>query len=1111
MIKSISLGLHVPATFLLLAIAASGWAGGHAPFSRVALPVLEHRKQVSPSPQEKGSARRDEAIAHAQTAGMDDRVLLVGFEPASRAAARDAVHAQADATVIHRYKHFPIEVVRLPATKSADAAMATYRQAAGVRGVARNVRFKALAMPDDPAFPEMWGLNNTGQTGGQPDADIDAPEAWDLTTGSTDVTVAVVDTGVDYTHPDLASQMWVNKEEFDGQPGVDDDGNEIVDDIFGARWTNGDGTVTSGDPMDDNSHGTHVAGTIGAAGNNGEGVTGINWNVRIMALKFLDEFGFGAFADALSTVDYLLDQGVHVANASWGGYLPLDSPEALIGQVALEAAGAAGMMLIAAAGNEALDNDVDIPGIGVSLPAAYPLDNVFSVASTDDTDALSFFSNYGLLSVELAAPGEEILSTVPGNGYALFSGTSMATPHVTGVAALLWSLAPDAHWSDIRQWLLEAAEPVQGLQGKVATGGRLNAARAVELAAPGRGAIRFDRAAYRCDTSAGIHLRDTDLAGTGTAAVQVTSTTGDKVTVFLAETAEQAGEFEGTVPLAEGTPVEGDHLLQVAHGGEIAVSYQDASDNTGLPRTVTGLANTDCLPPVLTQFALDQLGPDTAIFRVGTSEEGTLTITYGHSCAALDRSGVFHLDPSDTFAALVNLRPASTYFYKATLADAAGNSVEVSNEGGCFSFETHPLGQCSQAVTFPDPGLEQAIRDNLGIYERNLCVTDLFPIESLALDFYGIENLAGIEFCPNLKVLTLYTNAVVDISPLAPLTKLEVLDLGANEIGDLSSLASLTRLRELYLDDNQATSLAPLEDLEQLRVLFAAGNTFEDATPLAQLDQLQVLDLSGNPLNGLESVASLPALQALGLMNCGTPDIAPLAALTGLVELYVDGNGITSAAALETLEGLRALSLSNNQITEIGILSALSSLDTLWLDQNQLVDLTPLAALPGIAYLNVSFNPLNEDSCNFLDNLLAAGVFVEYFGTPCESGGGIPPANDSCAAALPVGVNEAVSGDTSSAMTDVPSPCSNDAKDVWHMFVAPRDGNYVFSLCGSQFDTTLSVYDGLCGTLNVLGCNDDSCFWQSQVIVSLTAGANCLVRIAGFAGDFGPYTLQVTE
>ena len=325
--------------------------------------------------------------------------------------------------------------------------------------------------PNDSGYASLWGLSNTGQTGGTVDADIDALEAWGLSTGSSDVVVAIIDTGIDYTHSDLSGNMWVNPGEI-ARDGIDNDGNGYVDDIYG--W---DFAYNDSDPFDGHHHGTHVAGTIGAVGNNSTGVVGVNWDVKLMAMKFLSDGGSGSTSGAIGAINYVTmmkrDYGVNVVatNNSWGGG---GYSQALSDAIA--AGGAEGVLFIAAAGNSGNNTD-----IYASYPSSYGHDRIISVAATDHNDGRAGFSNYGATSVDLAAPGVSIYSTVPGNGYASYSGTSMATPHVAGVVGLLAAGNPQATVDQIKAAIMDGADTVASMAGRAVTGGRLNAYNALQL------------------------------------------------------------------------------------------------------------------------------------------------------------------------------------------------------------------------------------------------------------------------------------------------------------------------------------------------------------------------------------------------------------------------------------------------------------------------------------------------------------------------------------------------------------------------------------------------------------------------------------------------------
>jgi subtilisin family serine protease len=397
--------------------------------------------------------------------------LIVRFAPKSdriqlNSQEKDGVinNSLAGAKLKREFKIVPgLSVVKLPAGLSVEKAVQKLSKNSGILYAHPNYQVQAFStFPNDPRFSELWGMHNMGQTGGTIGADIKAPEAWDIGSGSRDIVVAVIDTGVDYTHPDLAANMWVNEAELHGLPGVDDDHNGFVDDIYGYDFVNNDGN-----PMDDHFHGTHCAGTIGAVGNNGIGVAGVCWNVKIMALKFLNSGGSGTTEDAIRAVEYSVLMGANLSSNSWGGG---GNDQGL--KDAIDAAGAAGMLFVAAAGNDGTNNDTD-----PHYPSSYDSPSIVAVMATDKYDAKSSFSCYGLTSVDIGAPGSSILSCQPGGGYQLLSGTSMATPHVAGACALLWSLNPGLSNSEVKDILLRTVDPT--LSGLCVSGGRLNLYKAV--------------------------------------------------------------------------------------------------------------------------------------------------------------------------------------------------------------------------------------------------------------------------------------------------------------------------------------------------------------------------------------------------------------------------------------------------------------------------------------------------------------------------------------------------------------------------------------------------------------------------------------------------------
>ncbi|MDQ4126931.1 MAG: S8 family serine peptidase, partial [Actinomycetota bacterium] len=395
--------------------------------------------------------------------------IIVGLEEEATQADLVALNQRNDASVEEDLPRSDVNVVDLPGDLTVAEAVQRYEASPDVEYAEPDFLLQPAASPNDPYYSKLYGLNNTGQTGGAPDADVDAREAWDTAIGRPTTVVAVIDEGIDTSHPDLRDNIWVNPDEVPGNR-VDDDRNGYVDDVNGWDFANDDASVYDPDPItgDGDEHGTHVAGTIAAEGNNGVGVAGVNWQARIMACKFLVPNG-GYTSDAVEALNYAVREGVKISNNSWGGG---GSSQAL--RDAISRADAAGHLFVAAAGNQGSNNDTT-----PNYPSNYNSANIIAVAATDHRDALASFSNYGATTVDLAAPGVNILSTLPANRYGNYSGTSMATPHVAGAAALIKSHSPTLDDAQIKDRILQRVDKKANLQGKTATGGRLNATAAL--------------------------------------------------------------------------------------------------------------------------------------------------------------------------------------------------------------------------------------------------------------------------------------------------------------------------------------------------------------------------------------------------------------------------------------------------------------------------------------------------------------------------------------------------------------------------------------------------------------------------------------------------------
>jgi subtilisin family serine protease len=420
-----------------------------------------------------------------------DAEVLVRFKPGTSPEAIDRITAQLNDRVEDRFEQIDSEEMVIADEDGSDVneVVAEYRNLPEVLYAEPNFKIELEpgedvvnegpglkpaytdngdhAHPNDPMFDDQWSLDNHGTRGGLQGADISVIKAWEKTHGSQKVVVAVLDTGVDYTHRDLVNNIWTRPANV---PAYTDKELGPFDDMHGF-----DASDADGDPMDDNGHGTHCAGIVGAEGDNNDGIAGVNWKVEIMPLKFLNAGGSGSVKDAIECINYAIDRkkagvNLRIISASWGSTMYSRALED-----AIKRAGEEGILFVAAAGNSSSDNDRR-----PHYPSNYALPNVISVAAMTRKDELASFSNWGVKTVHVAAPGAEILSTWPSNQYEEHSGTSMATPEVSGVAALVLALNPDMQLKDLRERLLSAVDKLPALDGKVASGGRINAAKAVK-------------------------------------------------------------------------------------------------------------------------------------------------------------------------------------------------------------------------------------------------------------------------------------------------------------------------------------------------------------------------------------------------------------------------------------------------------------------------------------------------------------------------------------------------------------------------------------------------------------------------------------------------------
>jgi subtilisin family serine protease len=556
--------------------------------------------------------------------------------------------------------------------------------------------------PDDPLYPLQWPLNNIGQyypdsgrfnpPPGTPDSDIDAPQAWDINTGTSDVIVAVIDTGVDYAHRDIDDNMWTNEVELNGIVGVDDDGNGYIDDIYGYDFINEDP-----DPQDDHGHGTHCAGIIAAEGNNNLDITGVSWNAKIMALKFLGPDGWGSIAKAVEAIYYATQNDADVLSNNWGSGFPSEMVEE-----AINYAYGQGVLVIAAAGNDGSNWPF--------YPAYY--ENAIAVAATDSNDDKASFSNYGDW-VDIAAPGVDVLSlraydTSLGTTYDSFttilSGTSMACPHIAGASALLISMFPETQNDQLKQAMMDSTDPIEP---GICASGRLNLYTTMLRLLGPKGTAWLENDSYSCADLIQIKLYDSDLDPHETQQIILSTDAGDFETVLLNEFDSAFGSFTGAIPTDSSPPITEDGILQVLHEQIVTATYYDADDGTGNPAVSADIAQADCQPPVIFNVDIDVPGPEpTVIFE--TDELTTARVLYSQTCpdSNCDIATDAVLTTIHTIK-LTGVLPTTDYCFIIEANDIVGNQSVDDNTGRCYSFTTD--GPDNIYVPSQYPTIQQAI------------------------------------------------------------------------------------------------------------------------------------------------------------------------------------------------------------------------------------------------------------------------------------------------------------------------------------------------------------------------------------------------------------------
>ena len=547
--------------------------------------------------------------------------------------------------------------------ETVEDALEEYRNNPSVEYAELNHIISASSIPNDPLYADQWSLGK-----------IAAQEAWDIYTGSSHTVVAVLDTGVDYNHRDLRDNMWINEAEMIGNEGVDDDGNGYVDDIHGYNFV-----YNNGDPIDDYGHGTYCSGIIAAKGNNGLDITGICWNARIMALKFMGLFGEGSTSDAVLAIYYAVENGADVISNSWS--LPNES---MLLKDAVDYAYSQGVIIVASAGNDGSD----LP----QYPACYK--NVISVAAINPNDQKWTYSNYGNC-VDIAAPGVDVLSLsaegslfgISNDGYTTaLSGTSTACPHIAGACALLLSVNPLMTYDQIYSVLTRTADPIS--PGICLSNGRVNLSGAMRAVIPSRGYISFDSNYYPSPGLVGVLLADWDLRGAGAQEAAVMTSKGDLETVVLTESESVFGIFKGSISTSSGESNRDDGTIQVSSNEVITAIYFDADDGAGNPAATMDSAITDAEAPVLLSVRVETLGHTASI--AFTTDEPTKAVVH----CGLAPGGTYIFTQQDVIISndhtikIQSLSLNTGYYFVIDLIDMVGNKVTADNDGLSYSFTT---------------------------------------------------------------------------------------------------------------------------------------------------------------------------------------------------------------------------------------------------------------------------------------------------------------------------------------------------------------------------------------------------------------------------------------
>ena len=913
---------------------------------------------------------------------------------------------------------------------------------------------RALTAPNDSAYVGglLWGLRNIGQSGGVAGVDINVLSAWNTTTGADSVVVGVVDTGIRYTHQDLVSNMWQNPGEIAGN-GLDDDNNGYIDDVYGINAING-----SGNPMDYNGHGTHVAGTIAASGFDVGQHVGVAYTSKLMGLKFLDSSGRGSTSDAIRCIEYAVANGVDILNNSWGGG---GFSQALLD--AIEAANEAGVLFVAAAGNEASNNDVT-----PSYPANYGVDNVISVAAIDRTGSLANFSNFGVNNVDIAAPGVSILSSTSGSNisYSSFNGTSMAAPHVSGVAALVLSANPSASIGELRNRLLASAAPLATLSGRVATGGMIDATEALGLSADGDMEISVIQPTLESGNFALIEIRVTDLDPVINASVSANFNGGAGVVFtdngLFPDDVGGDGMYTGQIPVpSSGTTV----TMNVSVS---APGKNNANLTVEFP-VVTPAVNDDfedriVLAPGSTstsgsnEFASAQAGEPTnpsvaggaSVWWEWLAPPTSSVATISTSGSAFDTTLAIYTGTSINGLSLVGSNDDSGGFQSAVSFNAQpGQIYQIQVDG--YAGSTGAI-----QLNYPSPGGASGVP-----------VIEVQPTDQSTLVGapFNLEVRASGTPSPTYQWFRVENEV---LSPIGDATSQTYLVVAAAEADQgvyavlVSNTAGQVLSQSVFVSVEQVSLLPNNDDFADAQLLLGGTGRVNSSTARA----------TGEP---------------------GEPDHA-----------FVSGD-LSSV-------WFRWLAPASGDIT----------IDTFGSDYD-----TTLAVYTGDNFTSFNTIAVNDDAAGLQSAVtffavggtvyqIAVDGFSDRQGQVVlnyEFAGGNAVDNDALGSRAFLQATDSVSSSNIGASGEQGEPIhagvSSPLASMWWSWEAPTAGVVTLSTTGSNFDTTIAVYTGnSVGSLSTVASNDDFTGLQSQVSFSANGGTTYLIAVDGYASSEGDITLS---